>query len=173
MTVNQIAALKHLIFVSRVGTTLSKRIMWCLINESKGLTEEVCLTLTEDQRLSDKEEIHNAAYGIDGMRSANCQTHIDEIMVAMGSKLHFSLHYGDFNPRRTGDPFNSDGQFAGCPREMIGSQDRVEGLTKEGMPLRFTFWLSKKSYSRNVRFVETSRAELEKIGLYEPEIKYS
>ncbi len=171
-TANQIAALKYLILVSRVGTELSKRVMYFLIDQSKGLTEEVCLSLVEDREGYNADEISAAGYGTGAMMSANCGVHLNEVLLAMGSTLHFCIRYGDFDPSRVGDPFNIDGQFAGLPSERVAGTTERPGLVAEGMPLRYTFWLSKTNYSRKARYVSVSREELEKVELTKPELEY-
>ena len=57
ITPEQIAALKYMIFASKDGTDLSKRAMAFLIDQSEGLTKEVCLTLVADREGYTAEEI--------------------------------------------------------------------------------------------------------------------
>jgi len=162
MTPKQIAALRYMIFNAKNGTELSKRILAFLIDQSEGLTREVCLTLVEGREGYSAEEISDAAVGVGGMDSANGTTHLHELLLAMGSEINFSVHYGDFDPARVGDKFCYDGQYRGqqgnCPH----------GLAREVMPLRYTFWLSKKSYSREVELVTATRAVLDQIDLGKP-----
>lgn len=152
-----------MVYRSGNGNELSKRILAFLIEKSTDLTKEVCLTLTEGKHGYSADEIRDAAFGISDMQSANGATHLYEIMCVMGSKLSFSLHYGDFNPFRP-SPLNTDGQFAGWPRDKVSDP----GACTEGMPLRYTFWLSEDSYSRVAKLVVTNRAELEEIDLTKP-----
>ncbi len=170
-TSNQIKALKFLIIVSKVGSDLAKRSMLFLIDHSEELTKEVCLSMVEGRKGFDEVDIRDAAT-MDAMNSSNCPTHLHEVMLAMGSKFHFHLHYGDFSPRRMGDKFNNDGQFAGWPVEKVSLNRNPQGLVKEGMPLRYTFWLSRESHSRKATFVPVSLKQLKKIKLTEPDLKY-
>ena len=82
----------------------------------------------------------------------------------MGSELNFSFHYGDFDTSRSDDPFNTDGQFAGWSEHQVYHPD----LVREGLPMRYTFWLSKENYSRQVTLVGATREKLEQIDLAKP-----
>ena len=160
----QIAALKYLIFKAHNTPDLSKRIMSFLIDQSEKLTKEVVLTLIENREDFSGEEIREAAYGIDRMLSSNGATHINEVLLATGSDLDFSIHYGDFDPNREPDHFNNAGQLAGMDRSLVFNPESV----REGMPLRYTFWLSIGSYSRTASLVKVDREILEKIDLAKP-----
>ena len=160
-TSKQIAALRYLIFNAKNGTELSKRVLAFLIESSNGLTKAVCLSLVADREGYTADEINTAGRGVDSMERCNGTTHLDEILQAMGSKLVFSVHYGDFNPARATDPFNTDGQFAGWGEHLVTDP----GLVREGMPLRYTFWLSEEPYSRKATLVVATREEFEKINL--------
>lgn len=166
MTQRQIAALKYMIFIARPGVELTKRVLAFLIDQSEGLTKEVCLTLTEGCQGYSAEEINIAAHGMSAMRSCNSTTHLSEILDVMGSELDFDVHYGDFDPTREGDPFSNAGQFAGWDASLVRGQDAE--LVREGMPLRYTFWLARKFFSRGAVLVTTTREELEKINLKKP-----
>lgn len=161
MTDKQISALKYMIFNTKDGVDLSKRILAFLIDKSEGLTKEVCVSLVKDREGYTEEEISDAGYGVSAMESCNCNTHIHALMCLMGSELQFSFHYGDYDPRRVGDPFNTDGQFAGSKAAFVPD----ERLLLEGLPLRYTFWLSKESYSRSVELVVATKEKLEQIDL--------
>jgi hypothetical protein len=163
-TFKQIAALRYMIFNAKNGTELSKRVLAFLIEASEELTKEVCLSLVADREGYTADEILAAGCGVSSMESCNGTTHLDQILHAMGSELRFSVHYGDFDPARTDDSFNSDGQFAGCSR----SQVTRPGLVREGMPLRYTFWLSKTNYSRRATLVVATRELIEQINLKKP-----
>lgn len=164
VTAKQIAALKYLIFIAKDGTDLSKRVLAFLLDASEGLTKDVCLTLVADREGYTADEISAAAYGVDSMKSRNGTTHINQILHAMGIELKFSVHYGDFDPTRTDDPFNSYGQFAG----LKAHEATEPGLVREGMPLRYTFWLSKEHYSLQATLVVATREKLEQINLEKP-----
>lgn len=163
-TSKQIAALRYMIFNAKNGNELSKRVLAFLIESSEELTKEVCLSLVADREGYTADEISAAGYGVHDMESCNGTTHIDQILDAMGSELSFSVHYGDFDPTRTDDPFSSDGQFAGYSKFKVTRP----GLLREGMPLRYTFWLSKQDYSRQAALVVATREELEQIDLKKP-----
>lgn len=163
-TEKQIAALRYMIFNAKDGTELSKRVLAFLIESSERLTKEVCLSLVADREGYTADEISAAGYGVGNMESCNGTTHIDQILHAMGSELGVSVHYGDFDPARTDDPFNSDGQFTGWDRSRVSRPGQI----REGMPLRYTFWLSKQDYSRQATLVVATREELEQINLKKP-----
>ena len=163
-TSKQIAALRYMIFNAKNGTELSKRVLAFLIDQSEKLTKEICLTLVANREGYTADEISDAAYGVHGMKSCNGTTHLDQIFHVMGSKFGFSYHYGDYDPARIDDPFNSAGQFAGCGVRSVTDPE----LVREGMPLRYTFWLSKKNYSRQAALVIATREELEQINLEKP-----
>lgn len=164
ITRKQIAALKYMIFNARDVDKLSKQLLAFLIDRSKKLTNEVCLTLVENRNGYTADEINAIANGVGWMCSSNGTTHLDQIFHVMGSKLHFSFHYGDFNPRRKDNPFSSAGQFAGVDECRVTNPE----LVRKGMPLRYTFWLSKKYYSRQARLVVAKRKNIEKIDIEKP-----
>jgi len=166
VTSKQIAALKYMIFKANNGTELSKRVLGFLIDQSEELTKEVCLTLTQDREGYAADEISAAAIGIGVMKSSHCTTHLHELLDIMGSDLNFSVHYGDFDPTRNDDPFNSDGQFAGWSESHVNRP----GLVRKGMPFRYTFWLSTQDYSRQATLVVATREELEQIDLKKPRL---
>lgn len=153
-----------MIFKAKDGTDLSKKILALLIDRSERLTKEVCLTLVADREGYNAEEIDSAAHGLGAMQSCNCSTHLDQLLHLMGSGLQFECHYGDFDPNRDGDPFSSAGMFAGFPREMVPDKE----LIIEGMPVRYTFWLSAQIYSRQATLVVATRENLEQIDLEKP-----
>lgn len=161
ITAKQITALKYMIFNAKNGTELSKRVLAFLIDSSEELTKEVCLSLVADREGYTADEISAAGHGVGAMESCNCTTHLCELLDVMGSELSFSVHYGDFDPARANDPFSQAGQFAGWHQADPESR-------REGMPLRYTFWLSKKNYSRQATLVVATREELEQINLEKP-----
>lgn len=161
MTDRQIAALKYLIFQAKDVQDVSKRLVATLIDHSENLTRDVCLTLLADREGFNAEEIRDATYGIDRLISTTGTTHINQLFVAMGVDLVLSLHYGDFDPTRGDEPFNTDGQFSGKSPDMV----RSPGLLKTGMPLRYTYWLSRSYYSDTAQLIKITREELEQIDL--------
>ena len=164
VTAKQIAALKYMIFNAKNGTELSKRVLAFLIDQSEELTIEVCLTLVANREGYTADEISAAAHGVRGMKSCNGTTHLDQILRVMGSELSFSYHYGDFDPARSADPFSSDGQFADWSSAQVSKPE----LLREGMPLRYTVWLSKQNYSRQANLLVATREEFKQIDLAKP-----
>lgn len=163
-TQNQIAALKYLIFAAKDGTHLSKRILSFLIDESEALTKEVCLSLVANREGYTGEEISAAADGVFRMSNSNCSTHLGEIVCVMGVNLKFSAHYGDFDPSRGDCRLNCDGIAAGRTIQQVYDP----GLTREGMPIRYTFWLSKNHYSEQATLVVATLEKLNQIDLAKP-----
>ena len=160
-TTRQIAALKYIIFNLDKETELSKRVLAFLIDSSEGFTEEVCLSLVDGREGYDAGQISAAAHGVDNINITN---HLCQILDAMGSGFKFSVHYGDFDPSRVGDPFNSDGMFPGIDESQVSRK----GLVREGMPLRYTFWLSRTPYSRQAKLVVATMEKLNQIDLTRP-----
>ncbi len=163
-TPKQISALRYMIFNAKNGTELSKRVLAFLIESSGEITKEVCLSLVADREGYTADEISAAGHGVGSMKSSNGTTHLGQILHVMGSDLRFSFHYGDFDPTRNDDPFNSDGMFAGCENSQVSRP----GLSREGMPMRYTFWLSKQDYSPQATLIVATREELERIDLKKP-----
>jgi hypothetical protein len=149
-------------------TPLTKGLMSFLIDESKKMTKSVCLTLTEGVEGFTSKEIRESAHCMDFMQSCNGNIHIDQILLITGSGLKFSFHYGDYDPTRTGDRFSNAGQFAGFPAHKVFSGPDA---TKEGMPLRYTFWLADENYSRKAHLITANRNKIQNVirrksGLY-------
>lgn len=161
VTERQIHALKYLISNARDGSSMVKQILWFLIDQSKSLTEEVCVTLTQDCGGFERQEIHRDALTMSSLTSSNCTTHIDQILIAMGTEFCFSVHYGNFDED---GKFNPSGMFSGIPRSMVSD----ESLTVVNAPMRYTYWLAKKGYSGTARVIPVSRAELVAIDLSKP-----
>lgn len=155
-TPEQRAALRYIIFKARNGNELTKRIMTHLLNESRGLTREVCLTLVADREGYSGEDIQQAASGMHSMNSTNGSTHMNELMIAMGSDMRFDYHYGDYDPSREGNPFSTAGMFPGWPIEKVAGAVEEPDLVEEGFPMRFTFWLSRKDYSSTAELVSVT-----------------
>ncbi len=166
MTRKQIAALKYLIceYNKKNKRELAQKVLWFLITQSRALTRSVCLTLTEEVGGFTAKEVHEVAFGIDNMLSSNGVTHLHELLDLMGSRLNFSLHYGDFNPTRTGDPFSTAGQFAGHSVDKV----RLPEQTEHGHRLRYTFWLAKEHCSRRATLVVVTKEKLGTINLNKP-----
>lgn len=163
-TPKQIAALRYLIFKSKDGNELAKRVSAFLIDRSEGLVKDVCITLVEGYEGYTANEIQGASSGFDSMTRSNRTTHINQILDAMGSDMGFSVHYGDFDPKRGDEALNCDGLFVGYPVEIC----HTPGLCREGMALRYTFWLSKGDYTPKADLVVVTRKDLEQIDLRKP-----
>lgn len=158
-TARQVAALKYLTFSNIKKGTLAKQILSILIDASEGLTKDVCLTLMEDREGYSADEIEKAVANISQVLSSAAPVRFNELLILTGSNLRFCLHYGDFNPNRAGDKFDTSGQFASMGLQR--SQVSKESLLTKGMPLRYTFWLAQKYYSREAVFVAVTREVLE------------
>jgi len=153
-TPKQIAALKYLITESKDGRDLTKRILFFLIDASKGMTRNVSVGLSQDREGYTAKEINEAGHGMSSLQSCNCSTHLDELTTLMGCRLGFSLHYGAYDEK---GHFSTYGQFA----HQDGGFDA---------PMRYTFWLTEEDYGHcgSVRRLVTSREELEAIKLWKP-----
>jgi hypothetical protein len=165
VTKKQIAAARKMIFTSgSLGrNNLSKQLLAFLIAKSKLLTKEVCVTVFVNRDGFGPKDVNDLFLGTHNTNS-------NALFLAMGSKFNFSSHYGDFDPARSkGDHFSCAGQFPGWDPARVngGGPDSVE-LTKKGMPLRFTFWLAKRSYSQKATLIKVTRKDLEKINLQKP-----
>jgi len=99
-------------------------------------------------------------YNSDEIRdiSHNCgMKFLNKILSSAGIDFCFSLHYGDFDPSRESYPLCSDGQFAGLSEDLV-SEPR---LLREGMPMRYTFWLAEDCYFRNAELIVSTRKDIE------------
>jgi hypothetical protein len=136
----RIETLKYLIAKSKDGDEIVKRILFFLIDNSYGLTEEVSMTLTQDQLGYAGQEIDTAARALGKMMSVKNSTHVNEIMSLVGAGLRFSTHYGNYS--EDGE-FDTEGMFPGYRELAPGHEnDRAD------MPLRYTFWLAREYYGR-------------------------
>src|ERR1700730_10830628 len=108
-TPKQIAALKYLIAESKNGTDLTKRILFFLIDASKGMTRNVSVGLSQDREGYTAKEIHEAGHGMSSLESCNCTTHLNELTTLMGCRRGFSMHYGAYDAE---GHFSTYGQFA-------------------------------------------------------------
>lgn len=167
-TDEQVAALRFLIFRSKDGADLTKRIMAHLISESAYLSRAVCLTLIEGRDDFSQDEIQQAANGFHDMNSLGFHTHLTEVLYAMGSDFTFSYHYGDYDPMRLGSPLNRDGMFPGLPVDKVAGARANPNLVQRGLPLRYTFWLCNEPYSSKAALVWASATELNAIDLGKP-----
>ncbi|MEK7570196.1 MAG: hypothetical protein AAB515_02040 [Patescibacteria group bacterium] len=160
-----ILTLKYLISKSKDGDDIAKRILFFLIDNSNGLTEQVSMTLTQDHDGYTKDEIHTAAHKLDYMRSSNGTTHLSEIMLIMGAELGFSTHYGHYNEM---GKLDTEGMFPGCGELAPGHEN-----DREDMPLRYTFWLAEKDYGHSGQgrsLVTPPKQELMKIDMSNSEL---
>tara|TARA_B100000745_G_scaffold291264_1_gene230858 strand:- start:3041 stop:3577 length:537 start_codon:yes stop_codon:yes gene_type:complete len=160
-TERQINALKYVIAYSKDGNSLVKQMFWLLLDESKLMRKEVCITLIEGEGFSE-EEVRDAGYGASGFSSTLGSTQIDQIMIAMGTDFRFSYHYGRYGE----DGLDTSGQFAGISEErMLASAEDAKALVKEGVPVAYTFWLARDHYSRTATLVPVVREQLISIDL--------
>lgn len=163
-TTKQIAALKYMIFKAKNGTELSKRILAFLIDQSEGLTKEVCLTLVADREGYTDKEINETGHEMHSMESCNGSTHLNELLQLLDTDFHFCYHYGSFNITGSEKSFSPAGQFVGMTSPPVTDPD----LLLEGLPLRYTFWLARGLYSNHATLLTTTRDELEQIDLSRP-----
>jgi len=151
LTQKQVSALKYLVTQAkgpRESLELAKKILWFLLEESKGGTKEVCVVLFEDVH-GTRDEVAQAAYRVGGFHSANMDVHLDQICIAANTEFRFSLHYGE----QSSEGFDSSDQFG-----------------EEEVPLRYTFWFAKGNYSKVAKVIEVTRAELDAIDLSRPNL---
>lgn len=160
-TAKQVAAIKYLVTRSHDANKLAKRIALHLLDASGGLHTDVCLSLVEGREGFSAVEVSDAGHSFARMLSMNLSTHLNQVMVAAGTGMHFTVHFGDYDPARASDPFDNSGQFAGWPEDKL-SEPR---LALKGTPMRYSFWLAATSYSRTARLAPAGRTELEAIDL--------
>ncbi len=141
-TPKQIAALKYLIAAARFTRDprleLVKKIFWYLIDQSRGLSHDVCIILKEEEGYIPEtiEAIGNLATS---MNRSGYNVHLNEIMTAMNSELRFSV-------------------LSGC----VGNPPASENDTS------YTIWLSKQAYFKNAEILRVDRATLQGIDLGKP-----
>ena len=133
---------------------LSKKMLIFLLNESRKLTTEVCLSLTDKCNGYDATQIRSLT---DDFNEVN----LTEFLKLIKSKFIFNLHYGNIIKGDTENKLNTDGMFAGIERSFVTSDEFI----REGMPLRYTFWLSKKLYSKEAKILKITKEKLEQIKL--------
>lgn len=150
---DQINALKYFIALSPDGSKEAKRTLLFLLDASDGLTREVCVCIVDGESGFNTNYVASLT---NYMHSSGGSTHLGELMRLMGTEWGFNYHYGDFDPIRKEDSFNTAGQF--------------EDPAKSGYPLRYTFWLTdctdmENWYSRNATLVPVTREELDAIDI--------
>lgn len=160
-TKRQIAALKYLISAAKDGNPRVKQIMYFLIDRSERLTKEVCVTLTQDCEGFTGNEIDRDARKMSSLASRNCSTHIDQIMIALGTKFRFCVHYGNFG---NDGKFDTSGMFPGMSKNLVLD----EKLTILNAPMRYTYWLASDYYSKTAKTIPVTRAELDAIDISKP-----
>jgi hypothetical protein len=161
VTTKQIAALKYLVAASKHGNDTAKRVIWFLIDKSNRLSKEVCVTLTQGQEGYSAEEIDEIVRTLHGITSCNGTTHLNEIFKVTGTDFVFDLHYGHFG---SDGSFDTSGMFPGAPTHMVLDPK----LTILNQPRRYTFWLSKKMYSKSAERIPVTRKEIKAIDLSKP-----
>lgn len=138
-TKKQIAALKYLIFRSKDGANITKRLLAFLINHSMGLTRGVYVNLVGSLNGFSARTIQQAAFGLHDMQSCNGTTHIGQVLIAMGSPLVFGYR-------------NVSGTQPGLKRNQCA----------------WTFWLAQDRTVLDAEFIEVHSSELEQIDLSKP-----
>lgn len=164
LTTQQVAALKYLIFKAepQAGSVgdLTKRILAFLIDQSDGLTKDVCVTLWDGRDGFTGAEIGHAALFEGRFHSCNCTTHLNVLMVLSGAEdVRFDCHYGHPN----NGEFDTLGQFPGFDPAQTGGV-----VHPKDAPIRYTFWLSKGFYSRTATQIPVTREMLNAIDLAKP-----
>ncbi len=155
-TPKQIEALKYLLSHAEIKNDLAKRIVFFLLEKSNGLTQEVAFSLFEGRSGYSAEDVRTAARSVDYLRSVHGTTHIDAVFAAMNAEMHFSIHYGHYAEN---DPnsYNTLGQFPGFKHHPVDA------------PVRYTFWLSRKSYGHDTKALKIlctpSKRKLKSISL--------
>lgn len=156
VSAKQIAALKYLIGHAQIKNELAKKIAFFLIDNSDALNSEVAICLFEGRDGYSDGEVSDAAHALDFLRSANGTTHIDAILTAMNTYMHFSIHYGHYEENNI-NAYSSLGQFPGFEEHP------------KNAPMRYTFWFSRRSYgyeSDALKLLPTpSKEELEAVSL--------
>ncbi len=162
MTAKQIAAIKYLIGRAKVDSELAKRILWFLFDQSEGLTKDIFLTLSEKDSGYSADEISAAAHGVDRMISSAGQLHINEILAVAGINetdvMYFTLHYGHIE----NEELNSLGQFPGHKYR------ETKKIHPDTAPLRYTFWLARGWYKKDITRVAATSKVLQSINLRKP-----
>lgn len=140
VTPKQIEALKYLVAKSKDGSDLAKRVIFFLIDQSQGLTEEVSISFIQDRGGFTREELSSVAHAVGSFTSSNGSTHLHALMSLMGAELNFSLHYGHCDELGA---FSAEGMFGERPKNAPGHENDRK------MPCRYTFWLSKNDYGHD------------------------
>lgn len=159
VTQRQVDSLKFLVWVSQDLNDMNKRLHHFLIDQSHLFTREVAVVLDERTGFS-KEEIQKIAYNFEDGWRRHGTTRLHQVLVAMGVEWKLSVHYGHYD---VNGHLDNSGQFAGEPEGLAS-----ESARKEGCPMRYTFWLSKRMYGRGdgeINVVTCSKEALDRIDL--------
>ncbi len=126
---NQFDGIKYFIILSKpeVGKLIRKIILYMMDN-SKNLTEPVCLTIRESEQLS-ANEIENLSREFSSFLALGAGTMLNEIIKLTGSNFKFSRHFGFLDEKG----LNIKNQF---------STKAGDGKTV------YTFWLSLNDYDQ-------------------------
>ena len=127
----QIKALKYLIYMSNDAGPETKKICFALIDASEGLTKPVYFTSNFED---------NSDCGTHNMVSVNGTTHLQELLMTMGTKFIFCTHSGHFD-------------FAG----------NYNGKSREGENNTLTIWLSNVRYDKNASPIASKLVEETKL----------
>ena len=158
ITRKQLAALRFLIFKSEQDNCMAgiaKKICAVLIKHSRHMSKKVYITLWHDMNNFSDQEISDIAYAFDNLIVGHPS--LNEILVAMGSKMSFRFHYGHMHEGK----LNTEGMFGHKPTNAPGHEhDRT-------MPLRYTFWLS-TDMTDNGTQIKVTRDKLDAVDLTKP-----
>lgn len=94
-TQEQVAALKYLIVKSKDAEESAKRLLIWMINHSRRLTKRVYVDINCERGKISTQKARSIINGVDAIKSGNGNTHLNEIMKAMGSQLGFYVSGGN------------------------------------------------------------------------------
>ncbi len=141
---DEMLALKHLVF-SQQGCRLSKQILGYLLENSQGLSREVCFTLWQGNRLR-AEELIKAVSDIEESVSRL----VSMVMQSMGSGFEFSAAFGHYD---------LNGVFQANGHRLKSGSEYQDAI------IRYTFWLARTQRSDFALALVPDTAELRAIDL--------
>ncbi len=167
ITEEQLSALKYIIFQQRDVIEPTKQLLSLLIDESQALTRDVCTTLSAKDGIS-AEMISLIAREVDRLMSESGSVYLNELIKLMGTDFLFSLHYGHYV---VGEKNHLDkaGMFAGIDPSRVLTSSPARSV-EQGHPVRYTFWLARKCYSKEAELFETTEEKLKAVDLSEPRV---
>lgn len=135
----QVDALKYLILRSKDASELTKKILFFLLEQSNLLRKAVYTSVVETKDGFSKENAIETYNGVHDMKSSQAFTHLNEIMVAMGSDFLFYVHAG---------AYQADGEFK--------EYEKI---------LSYTVWLSDKRYDGTAKRIDIKKDTLDEMVL--------